>query len=466
MVAVFTMMFAVAGYGQAEEKPDPVRELAAVRALAERWGGGIAEPQRGLDLFADPRTARKLEALKVWLQGPEVGDREVAELCGHLRHVGGAKALFLEKTVVGDKGLKAIARLPHLRSLEIKDSPFKGEGLGHLASLDDLDVLDLARTRVTDEELRHLKGPKHLKELLLGETQVTDKGLVILSRFPKLEYLDLSYTPVTNAGLRRLKTLTELQGLVLFRTRIEDGALESLGGLKKLRQLFLDGTGLTAAGLAPLSGLSQLRTLTLSNTRIGDAGLAHLSGLRQLESLSLSKSRVTEAGLKHVADLPNLVAIDYDRPGGRLAWLTPTKIPFEKADFWWGGPRSTPDGKIRLQVIKPTPVFLLARLYDTDNKKEVGSPLYHDKLGWKSARITCWAFSPDGKLVATGSGYREGGAARCKKTSVGEIHIWEVPSGNLVATYPREVGYVKELAFSKDGKKVLFDAEEQEVDGR
>jgi hypothetical protein len=442
--------------------------LAAARALAERWGGGIIDPAPGwvLPIGIDARTARGLEpVLTVRLEGPKVGDRELAELCDHLRNVPGRKALFLEKTGVTDPGLEAVAKLTKLRTLQINDTGMTGEGLVRLAGLEDLAVLDLARTRVNDEGLRHLKGPKHLKELLLNETRVTDKGLAVLSRFPELEHVDLSDTAITNAGVAQLKTLTELEGLGLSRARIEDGALEHLVPLKKMRDLSLDGTALTDTGLAPLSRLTELRRLVLSNTRVGNAGLKHLSGLRQLEHLSFSKSRVTEAGLQHVADLPHLQTIDYDRPEGALGWLATTPVPFEKAEIWWGGPRTTLDGKVRLDVIKATPVFLLARLYDTDNKKAIGGPLYHDKLAWAGERITCWAFSPDGKLVATGSGYRSGWIVG-ERTSIGQVRVWAVPTGNLVATYPHEVGYVHGLAFSKDGKKVLFDADKYEIDGR
>jgi len=111
-----------------------------------------------------------------------------------------------------------------------------------------------------------------------------------------------------------------------------------------------------------------------------------------------------------------------------------------------------------------TKVFLLARLYDTKAGKLVGSKLYHDRLvQWGRERITCWAFSPDGKLVATGSGYREKSGP--DKTSVGEVRVWEVPGGELVATYPGSLGYVTAVAFSKDGKKVLIQAERHEIDG-
>jgi hypothetical protein len=448
-------------------KRDAKQELATARELAERLGGGIVDPARGwgLTLGVDAHTARRLEAvLTIQLEGPKVGDRELAELCDHLRHVPGAKSLVLEKTSVSDKGLAAVARLTRLRSLQITAAPLTGDGLGKLARLDDLVILDLGRTKVTDEGLARLKGPKHLKELLLPGTPVTDKGLAVLGKLSELEELDLSETAVTNAGLAEVKGLKQLQGLNLSGTKITAGALKPLAELEQLRDLSLGGTAVTDADLAHLAGLKRLRRLMLAKTQVGNAGLKHLEGLQQLEWLSLSGSRVTEAGLKYVAQLPRLELIDYDRPQGFL-WLPPaTKIPFEKADVGWGGPRSTPDGKVRLVVTRATPVFLLARLYDTENKKYIGGPIYHDKLAWGKDEMTDWAFSPDGKLVVTGSGYREGGGRSGDKTSVGQIRVWEVATGDLVSTYSG-VGYVKRLAFSKDSKKVLYDAEKHEVDG-
>jgi hypothetical protein len=49
---------------------------------------------------------------------------------------------------------------------------------------------------------------------------------------------------------------------------------------------------------------------------------------------------------------------------------------------------------------------------------------------------------------------------------VGQVRVWEVPGGVLVATYPGSLGYVRAVAFSKDGKKVLVQAERHEIDGR
>jgi hypothetical protein len=49
---------------------------------------------------------------------------------------------------------------------------------------------------------------------------------------------------------------------------------------------------------------------------------------------------------------------------------------------------------------------------------------------------------------------------------VGQVRVWQVPGRGLVASYPEALGYVEAIAFSKDGKKVLVQAESREIDER
>src|SRR5262245_52657571 len=81
LLSLLAVTFAAPLDGGPGQKPDSDRELATARALAERWGGGINDPARGwvLAVGIDARTARRLEpVLTVRLEGPEVGDRELA----------------------------------------------------------------------------------------------------------------------------------------------------------------------------------------------------------------------------------------------------------------------------------------------------------------------------------------------------------------------------------------------------
>ena len=75
-------------------------------------------------------------------------------------------------------------------------------GLKELAALTQLQTLDLSQTSVTDAGLHELAGLKELIRLILSETRVTDAGLTELAGLQQLQTLELSFTKMTDAGLK------------------------------------------------------------------------------------------------------------------------------------------------------------------------------------------------------------------------------------------------------------------------
>ena len=79
-------------------------------------------------------------------------------------------------------------------------------GLKDLAALRGLTTLDLSVTKVTDAGLKELAALKGLTTLNLRGTKVTDAGLKELVALKGLTTLNLAYCPqVTGAGLKELR---------------------------------------------------------------------------------------------------------------------------------------------------------------------------------------------------------------------------------------------------------------------
>jgi hypothetical protein len=137
-------------------------------------------------------------------------------------------------------------------------------------------------------------------------------------------------------------------------------------------------------------------------------------------------------------------------------------ITFEKGDVT-KALTACPGGKVKIELSGAA-----AQLSEAKTEKRIGSPLTHDRAEANAAKsvITCWAFSPDGRLVATGS--------RCanRDGSEGQICVWETATGARVAEYrgsgkrkAERLGNVTGLAFGEDGKTIRFQAKGFELDG-
>jgi internalin A len=102
--------------------------------------------------------------------------------------------------------------------------------------------LSLDYTEVTDAGLKELAGLKQLQSLDIGRCKgVTDAGLKELAGLKQLQTLDLGLTPVRGAGLKELAGLKQLQTLDLGECKVTDAGLKELASLKQLQTLRLRG---------------------------------------------------------------------------------------------------------------------------------------------------------------------------------------------------------------------------------
>jgi WD40 repeat protein len=138
------------------------------------------------------------------------------------------------------------------------------------------------------------------------------------------------------------------------------------------------------------------------------------------------------------------------------------KITFQRAEVVKALTKC-PGDKVEIELIEGG-----AKLSDPKTGRQIGRTLAHDQANRNVCKsiITCWAFSPDGKFVATGSR-----CALAPDGSEGQICVWDVATGKRLAEYSVDertrlhIGDVQGLAFSEDGKTILFRAKRFEIDG-
>ena len=214
-----------------------------------------------------------------------------------------------------DELLERVSHLPHVTHLEL-------EGSKHLS----------------DHGLRHLARLPHLKRLNLMGTRITDRGLEVLHRLPALESIVLAWTSITDAGAAHLAACDNLRTVDLTATSCGDGAIRALAGKPKLHEL-KSGNDVTDAGLAALHEIPVFKTWQGGEARMhllspdagpnfldlhgafSDADLSKLDGLDGLYALSLNGSRVTGAGFASLARLPHLSWLAFDATDESMPYI-------------------------------------------------------------------------------------------------------------------------------------------------
>ena len=204
--------------------------------------------------------------------------------------------------------------------------------LERLSRIEHVEELDLSGSRgMTDEGLRHLARLPRLRSLQLGGAPVGDRALQALGRVASLETLGLAWTRITDAGVSYLAGCERLCAVDLSGTATGDGAIRALRGKPALRH-FRSGEQVTDDGLAEFRAYPAFRTWQgeepplhlfsydehpthlLLRGSFTNAGLAQLAACEGLYALNLDSSRlaVTGAGLAPLAELPHFSALSFD----------------------------------------------------------------------------------------------------------------------------------------------------------
>lgn len=332
-------------------------------AIVGRTPGVVALPDDGREPWVRPgwRGGQDVDALldvvraqsvtRLALRGLLVDDDVLAGVAT----LPGLEALALDGCVlVSDAGLRALARLPRLATLELRglwqrgdyDGGITSAGLEGLAALPRLTRIAVSpweyekrhhftwfrleqegqprrrvphpgdQTELDDSVARALAGCRGLVDVRLDRAgALTAAGLAQLTSLPALAALTIDGNSALGPGdLACLRHAPRLRSLGLRNCHgLADADLVDLAALTDLEQLSLQFSGLGDAGIRHLAPLQRLRTLDLFfNHRLGERSLDTLTALAGLEllNLGLTMDSLGDAGITALARMDRLTHLD------------------------------------------------------------------------------------------------------------------------------------------------------------
>ena len=306
----------------------PDAEVDALCALGDfrsvEWSGSAISDRAIARLVTDNREIRCLdlstdtkitnEALKAVAKLPKlrtlnlaethVSDLGVAALKGHPA----LRELCLANTKVGNAGIQSLSENADLTRLDIGNTQTDSGAMPYVAKLHRLQVLCVDLT-VSNHALADIEGLTELREF--GRImEISDEGLYHLRKMRHLRVINCGMHRVTDNGLREIAPLTELAELRLGRSQITDEGMKVIARLPGLSALFIGETKITDVGIRQLRSLTGLQVLNCDSVRITDAAMQDIGALRQLRALSVARTEVTDAGMDRLTNLDSLCELD------------------------------------------------------------------------------------------------------------------------------------------------------------
>ena len=248
--------------GEFSQFPQGRREATALRRLQQIRGGEIgfshnSRIPKWCIWLLDEDSSIKVN--RATLVGIKLTDSNLADL----QSFQSLDYLRLDKSLVGNKGMHYLARMPSLRFLSLADTNIDNQAAQYLAGLTALYSLDLSGNDINDDALEHLAALEEMIDLDLRSTKIKGHGLIHLRKMQKLEHLQLIDTPFDAGSLKHIADLPRLTALRF--PNVTDAEMLHLSNLATLRNLHLSNATITGRGLAHLAPLKNLRSLTLNN---------------------------------------------------------------------------------------------------------------------------------------------------------------------------------------------------------
>ncbi len=161
---------------------------------------------------------------------------QLSQLDGKLRQ------LLIEAGGVSDADIEAIAKVPSLVHLRLRESPIGDEGLAKLAEagMPELQILNIPQGQFTVVGIAKLAALPKLIQLRLGGKLIEDAAVAEIAKFSKLRSLHLIGPSLTDAALAKLADSPLLSTFYLDDCPLSDEAWKQLFDAKPKLHVHID----------------------------------------------------------------------------------------------------------------------------------------------------------------------------------------------------------------------------------
>ena len=204
----------------------------------------------------------EIEKRKWWVRGLSL---VVPEHCLYT-----VQSVYFERKADDDM-LPCLFDLPHLQTVDLRESRVTDAGLVYLRRLSDVRTLNIEDTAIGDAGFAHLAKNRRIEYLWLGDTRITPASLPQILQNRGLTHLSLDGMELADNDAARLVELQKLEVLALRGTKVTSSVVPTLQKLHQLKHLYLRGTAVDDSAVPELLKLD-LQTLDIRFTQIGAEG--------------------------------------------------------------------------------------------------------------------------------------------------------------------------------------------------
>lgn len=303
-----------------------------------------------------------------------------------------------------------LAEIKRLQRLEIVfPDPLSLEHYQTIAKLQELRSFKTFGFKTQKEALPEIGKLKNLDTLQIWIDAPGDKSLNGLAGLQELVRLRLTCDRYTDEGILALTRLRKLAFFHAYVDQFTETMAENLAAMENLESLSVNAARTTPEALQKLSANPALKRLTLGGSGMTDENLAEFATARPVLLLNASQS---------------LLEQPFARKGKQVGELIAAEDSLELTFRW----EEEAQGKKK--------------------KRE----LVLEATGEPEAKLSDWAVSPDGKLLALGRSLNKKTKSEVKK--LGWLDVFNLETGKRLAN--EELGLIEGVGFLRDGRTVVY----------